>query len=896
MANPKLHTLQDPFTAPSLDTRLWNNITGGAVTLDTVHDTVAIAVPTVSATNVFGSSTLYDATGSYVYAQIGPAANGAGHTQTIIRVRNGGSDDATMRYDSGVFRLSITNAGVATSATIGEYDAHKHRWWRLRESGGTFRADTSPDGLTWTERASLPYTWDASRITCQFEAAAGAAEVPGSVVQVSHVNTRAGGPYNPNWPYIEDGWGAYWNANGGAQPRDRYVEISDRTRGTVSVQRGRQYETDQVRSGEASLRLANTDAALDPANATSPFAGHIAPYQPYRRRAQWPPTRNLLEQVAATGGDLGGATGPIRSATTNIFSSADTSGGAFVSTSTAWQGGSVLQFAVPAAAAAGLRVGFTLRAAVAPGQTYTMQIRVRNITASSTVDVKPFFGWYTYGLSTPPSYVYGTSSVLTGSPSAGWTTLTITTTAPANAVGMSTGFALNANTTTAVSVQADGWQLEKGTVATPWTCPGAWSAIYAGFTERWPSSWDMEGLYSVVEPNAVDTFSLLSQQQLSDALTMEMNANNPRFVYKLDDPAGSTTLADWAGNNAPIQIGIGKYGAGSIAFGAAITANDATNGTYTGSAGTVATISNSNPGTNLITGGASFLKLSSAGILGPADPAQWTRMFAFRYTGPAPTSLACLWSAFSRTRANGNPSGSMLYFFITGAGLLRMAMGGPTTGGGLAYQPSNTNVVSDGNWHLAICSYSRATGKIIFTLDGISTFYSADPSTEPTNLVSDNVGGWVDPTVGNGTTYNFKGEMSFIAEFPTALSSDAQVNIYTAWRNAAAGESSSARYQRILRYAKYNGTTNVESGMTTSMGPATIEGQDAMSALQAVVDTENGAHYVDADGVITFRSRSSRYNAFNPAYTFGERVDLGEWPYEECQLDYDSTHLSNQVT
>jgi hypothetical protein len=69
-----------------------------------------------------------------------------------------------------------------------------------------------------------------------------------------------------------------------------------------------------------------------------------------------------------------------------------------------------------------------------------------------------------------------------------------------------------------------------------------------------------------------------------------------------------------------------------------------------------------------------------------------------------------------------------------------------------------------------------------------------------------------------------------------------------------------------------------------------------MSALQAVVDTENGAHFVDAAGAITFRSRSARYNALTPRYTFGERVDLGEWPYEDCQLDFDSTHLSNQVT
>jgi hypothetical protein len=67
-----------------------------------------------------------------------------------------------------------------------------------------------------------------------------------------------------------------------------------------------------------------------------------------------------------------------------------------------------------------------------------------------------------------------------------------------------------------------------------------------------------------------------------------------------------------------------------------------------------------------------------------------------------------------------------------------------------------------------------------------------------------------------------------------------------------------------------------------------------MSALQAVVDTEGGAHFIDTAGFVQFKSRSARYNATVPVYTFGENA--GEWPYEDVALDYDSTHLSNQVT
>jgi hypothetical protein len=163
-------------------------------------------------------------------------------------------------------------------------------------------------------------------------------------------------------------------------------------------------------------------------------------------------------------------------------------------------------------------------------------------------------------------------------------------------------------------------------------------------------------------------------------------------------------------------------------------------------------------------------------------------------------------------------------------------------------------------------------------------------------MVADNLGGYVDATVGNGTLLNFKGDIAFAAEFPSHLSNTAISNLYTAWKSACAGESTNARYARILRYAGYTGPSSLQTGLTTSMGPAAIDGQDAVSALQATVDTENGEHFVDRQGFIQFKSRSARYNATVPMYVFGENVTAGEWPYEDVTLDYDSTHLSNQVT
>jgi hypothetical protein len=71
VANPKLSTLSDPFTAASINTTLWNNITAGVASLDTVNDLVVLAQPTVAnASNTFGSTALYDATSSSIYAEV----------------------------------------------------------------------------------------------------------------------------------------------------------------------------------------------------------------------------------------------------------------------------------------------------------------------------------------------------------------------------------------------------------------------------------------------------------------------------------------------------------------------------------------------------------------------------------------------------------------------------------------------------------------------------------------------------------------------------------------------------------------------------------------------------------------------------------------------------------
>ncbi|MFF0409052.1 hypothetical protein ACFYUY_01280 [Kitasatospora sp. NPDC004745] len=708
---------------------------------------------------------------------------------------------------------------------------------------------------------------------------------------------------NQNWPAVEYSWGPFWGANKGGVPQSRFVEISTRTRNRAGIRRGRQFELDQIRTGEATVALANRDGAFDPGNAAGPWAGSVTPYQPLRIRAQWPPTVNLLTPVQATGGDAGGyPTGFLQAnaafaSDIAVFTDTDPTTGQIVTSGTAWQGTRTLQFGVTFNATVGQLPCWSSQVAAEPGTTYTMQMQVRNITSgSTTLQVRPVIGWV--GSAGTVTYTAGGTVSLVGSPTASWTRVTVTATAPASVYGMVYGVQLQATLTVSASLQVDGWQLEKAASASTWVQPGTVYPVFGGFIERYPQTWTANGTYGRVETTSVDQFSLLSQRVLREPLTEEIFKRSPRFVFRLSDPQGSQSFTDSVGAFPPAPVAISKFGAGSLTAGSQITSTSP-GGTYIGSTGTVVSIANSTPGTGAYSP-ATFISLNGAGIAGPANPLSWTRMIAFRYTGPMPAAgfSAAIWHSADSQRTNG-PSGSQIIVHVSSTGLPGLIINGPGGTGLNGYFGGATNVV-DGNWHLLIFGYDQASNTALASQDGAtaSYYFSQPTSITPTGLVYDSVGNYVDGAAGNATWLNYQGDIAFAVEFPGFIDPASQSSLtalYNAWKNSFSGDSSNARYARILGWAGYTGTTSIQAGLTTSMGPAAVGGQDALSALQAVVDTESGAHYVDRAGILTFRARSARYNALTPAAVLGERADLGEVPYEECALEHDPTRLANIV-
>ncbi|MEU0516647.1 LamG-like jellyroll fold domain-containing protein [Streptosporangium sp. NPDC006007] len=167
----------------------------------------------------------------------------------------GGSDNAT---------------ATLTSATAG--------WTSASAVSGTNGVDLTSDTRllpryqTTTGSVSVTYTTSASA----------------NIVAVGvTILTAAAAPSqpNPNWPIttLEVGFGS-----GAGTPRDQIAWTTlPRRLLAFDTSRGRQYELGALQAGETNLRLRNDDAALNPANTSSPYWPNITDMTPARVTATW---------------------------------------------------------------------------------------------------------------------------------------------------------------------------------------------------------------------------------------------------------------------------------------------------------------------------------------------------------------------------------------------------------------------------------------------------------------------------------------------------------------------------------------------------------------------------------------------------------------------------------
>lgn len=532
---------------------------------------------------------------------------------------------------------------------------------------------------------------------------------------------------------------------------------------------------------------------------------------------------------------------------------------------------------------------------VVGGSQYTASVYLMRVaSADATVQVTVSVRWFDASGALAAASTGSAVTVAAGS----WVRGSVTASAPSNAVWGRVRFQISspASTTASNTVYATGWQLELAGSASTWVDPGPTWFAWSGFFEQFPMSWRLSGTWGELDAVGVDALAGLAQYTVLDPLAEEMLAYSPNFLFALDDPAGSSGCADKTGNRIAAPIENSPFGAGSLVLGNPITASSSS-GLMVGSTGSVATFNNNPSETGSLQFPETFVSIHKTTVSpGPPPNGNWTRIIHFRSAAaPGANAAYILWNAIPPSYGVGTNSQVMFQLQGTGgpAGAPFMVVSG-ATGGAPSY--SGPASLCDGNWHQMGISCD-GSGNIAFYVDGAQV--GTGSITLPTSgIAADPIGASVQLGA-NQYKGGYVGDAAYVAEFPAALTAAQMTNLYNSFRTASSGESTGARGGRLLTWAGWNGPRALDTGQTTSMGPATdLVGRSALDGLNAIADTENGDLFASNAGAVTLKSRAARYNS-TPQFVFGSNTQWGEWPYRagdgDLQLPTDPTNTYNII-
>lgn len=529
---------------------------------------------------------------------------------------------------------------------------------------------------------------------------------------------------------------------------------------------------------------------------------------------------------------------------------------------------------------------------VTAGQQYTVSAYFMRVSsADATVQVQVGVRWFDASGNTLSSTNSASVTVPVGSWSA---RATVTGTAPAGAVWARPRYfiATPASTTASNTIYATGWQLEQAGAASAWVDPGYTGYAFTGYFEQFPQMWRLSETWGELEAVGVDALAGLAQYTVQDPLIEELLLLGPTFLYALNDPAGSSSCVDVTGNRTSAPVENSPYGVGSLTFGNSVTSATAA-GAMQGTAGPVATFNNNPSETGSLQFPETFVSLHKASVVpGPPSNGGWTRVIHFRSAAaPGANAAYILWNAIPPSYGVG--SNSQVMFQLQGpggpAGAPFLLVSG-ATGGTPSY--SGPASLCDGNWHQLAISCD-GSGNVAFYVDG--TQVGTGSITLPVSGIAADVVGASVQLGANIYKGGYVGDAAFVAEFPAVLTPAQFTNLYNSFRSASTGESSGARASRLLRWIGWSGPTQIDTGLTTSMGPATdLVGQSGLDGLDSVATTENGLAFATLDGRLRFMGRNALYNS-SPVYVFGERQQYGEWPYEDAQLPVDPIQTYNII-
>lgn len=153
-------TLYDNFDDNSLAGG-WYTYSGGSATVNETNQRIQFAMPSSSTSSTYAgiaSNSTYDLTGSYAFLETVTLPSSSTNAGAILTLKVNGSNELRWIKEASTLYAQRTVGGTRTTVTSFAFNSSTHKWWRIRESGGTIYWDTSTNGGSWTNRGSWTNT------------------------------------------------------------------------------------------------------------------------------------------------------------------------------------------------------------------------------------------------------------------------------------------------------------------------------------------------------------------------------------------------------------------------------------------------------------------------------------------------------------------------------------------------------------------------------------------------------------------------------------------------------------------------------------------------------------------------------------------------------------------
>jgi hypothetical protein len=151
----KAHEARDTFNEPGINWNLWGAY-GNAQEINGRVETRPDPWTPWSFAGYY-STTLYDLHQSAVTVEVAQILSAPYQAYTYLELKSqwGEADKVWIAAGDGNVYAEQQVGYARTNLLTIPYDAYMHRWWRIRESGGSVFFETSPDGCGWTTQVAV---------------------------------------------------------------------------------------------------------------------------------------------------------------------------------------------------------------------------------------------------------------------------------------------------------------------------------------------------------------------------------------------------------------------------------------------------------------------------------------------------------------------------------------------------------------------------------------------------------------------------------------------------------------------------------------------------------------------------------------------------------------------